>query len=158
MRLALAEAAKSPCRSRRGAVLFWSGDDRTCFDEPLVLGSGFNGPPRGVYCDGSADCKAVCSRTAIHAEQAALLARARGRELRMPGAIIEMLHVKRGFSTSIPCFSPVPSCLECSKLMLAAGVDFMWLYAATGWTRWPMAAFHAATLSACEMPWISQPA
>jgi len=43
-------------------------------------------------------------------------------------------------------FPKVRFSVECSKLMLAAGVAGVWLYQEAGWRRWTAAEFHQATL------------
>lgn len=101
----------SPCRSKRGVVI--------CSKDGILIGSGFNNQPYPFYCDGSEACNKNCGKTAIHAEQAALLS---ARECVL-GAW--MLHVKA--KQGKPCASMAPSCLECSKLILASGIAWMHL-------------------------------
>lgn len=129
-------AAYSPCQSQRGAVAFLPRDGGSCAS---LISAGWNRrqePP----CDGTATCKATCGRTALHAEQSALL------EAGSAAEGCDMLHVK------VSCFRLVasggPSCLECSKLMFAAGIAGVWLFHLDGWRRYPIAEFHALTLSA----------
>lgn len=55
-----------------------------------------------------------------------------------------MLHIKTVDGAAVP--SAGPSCLECSKLILEAGVAEMWLFLETGWTRYSAREFHTATL------------
>lgn len=128
--LAIEVSTWSPCRSKRGVVIF-SGDD--------VLSHGHNSKPSGFECDGSEACKATCRREAVHAEQRALL------NLRSP-ATCEMLHVKTVDGALVP--SGGPSCVECSKLLVAARVTAAWLYHEHGWQRYVMAEFHRLSLSA----------
>lgn len=126
-------AGYSPCRSQRGAVAFVPRGGGS------LIGAGWN-RRQGPACDGSAECKATCRGTALHAEQAAILS---------SGTAIEgcdMLHVKIVGGALVA--SGGPSCLECSKLMLAAGVEGVWLYHEDGWRRYPIKEFHALTLEA----------
>lgn len=126
-------AGYSPCRSQRGAVAFLPRNGGA------LISAGWNrrqAPP----CDGSADCKATCARTAIHAEQVALL------DAGSAAAGCDILHVKTVDGRLVA--SGGPSCLECSKLMLAAGIDGVWLYHDRGWRRYPIAEFHRLTLNA----------
>lgn len=109
---AVEAAKKSPCQSKRGAILV----DQQC----RLLASGFNDQPYPFVCNGSDECKAKCGKTAIHAEQMAIL---NAPHPLPPGN--SMLHVK--ISNGRPTASMAPSCLECSKLMLAAGVSWMHL-------------------------------
>lgn len=121
----------SPCRSKRGVVLFRGAD---------ILGHGYNYKPRGFDCDGSEVCKATCRVEAIHAEQATLLSFGR----KAAGA--DMVHVKSVDGQLVA--SGGPSCVQCSKLWLAAGVSGFWLYHAEGWRRYEMAEFHRLSLDA----------
>ncbi|TAM62232.1 hypothetical protein EPN52_00925 [bacterium] len=132
---ALRASQASPCRSKRG-VAIWRGD--------TVLGVGHNRQPGGFRCTGDDACKASCARTAIHAEQAALLSSTGG----IRGA--EMLHVKTVDGLLVP--SGGPSCLECSKLLLEAGIAGMWLYHEDGWRRYDALDFHTATLKHHGLP------
>jgi deoxycytidylate deaminase len=104
-------AMQSPCRSKRGVVI--SSHDG------IVIGSGFNHQPFPFECDGSEACNRNCGKTAIHAEQAAILT---ARESVKDGW---MLHVKA--KQGKPCSSMAPSCLECSKLILESGIAWMHL-------------------------------
>jgi deoxycytidylate deaminase len=130
--LAVQVSGWSPCRSKRGSVIF----DR----DGNVIAHGHNYKPQGFECDGSEACKATCRVEAIHAEQRALLeagSRARG---------AEMLHVKSVDGKLVP--SDGPSCVQCSKLGLAAGVRAMWLYHENGWRRYPTDEWHRLSLAA----------
>lgn len=61
---ALAAAARSPCRSKRGVALY---DPST----GAHRGSGHNGPPGGS-CPGRAVCAGTCGQRSVHAEVRAL--------------------------------------------------------------------------------------
>lgn len=104
-------AMLSPCQSKRGVVVS-SNDGR-------LISSGFNDQPLPFRCDGSDTCKRNCGKTAIHAEQSAVLS------AREPLSKAWMLHVKA--KAGKPCASMAPSCLECSKLILYSGLDWMHL-------------------------------
>src|SRR4051812_24910190 len=132
--LAVEVSGWSPCRSKRGVVIFSAGD---------VISYGYNYKPRGFDCDGSAECKATCRREAVHAEQQALMSagnRAHASEL---------LHVKTVDGKLVP--SGGPSCVECSKLAWAARIAWVWLYHDTGWRRYAGAEFHALSLRAAAL-------
>jgi deoxycytidylate deaminase len=125
----------SPCRSKRGVVIFSEGK---------FISHGYNYKPRGFDCDGSVTCKATCRREAVHAEQQALLSagtRAHASEL---------LHVKTVDGALVP--SGGPSCVECSKLILITGLAWVWLYHADGWQRYDAAEFHRLSLAASTVP------
>ena len=131
--LAIQVSGWSPCRSKRGSVIF-VGEN--------VIAHGHNYKPHPFACDGSAACKATCRIEAVHAEQRALLDA--GRSAR--GA--EMLHVKSVDGKLVP--SGGPSCAQCSKLALAAGVTAMWLYHEAGWKRYETAEWHRLSLLASD--------
>lgn len=128
----VAEAMKSPCQSKRGAAVFSVSNGVA-----LIEARGHNTRPDGA-CTGSDECKATCRETAVHAEQMALLHAGRN------AMRAHMVHLK--VVDGRPVVSGVPSCLQCSKLMLAAGVAFVWLLHEAGWRCYPMADFHRATL------------
>ena len=122
-------------RSRRGVALWQPGEGH------LTLGT--NKPASGPACDGSDACKRVCGRVCIHAEQEALL--------RCPDPVgAEMLHVKVDENGQMVASGP-PSCPECSKLILYAGVLGMWLLHENGWVRYSAQEFHEATLKNCGL-------
>ncbi len=130
--LAIRVSTWSPCRSKRGSVIFDRDDN--------IVAHGNNYKPQGFECDGSAECKSTCRRDAIHAEQRALLAA--GHDSRG----CEMLHVKTIDGQLVP--SGGPSCEQCSKLALAAGVVSMWLYHEDGWRRYGVSDWHRLSLEA----------
>jgi deoxycytidylate deaminase len=127
----------SPCRSKRGVVIFKRDD---------ILSHGYNYKPRGFDCDGSEACKLTCRDEAVHAEQMALLA-ACG-QLRLEGA--DMLHVKSVSGSMVS--SGGPSCVQCSKLALVAGIAGVWLFHEDGWRRYDIADFHRRSLQAQVLP------
>lgn len=128
-------ASMSPCRSKRGAVIF-DGDD--------ILSHGYNFKPKPFDCDGSETCKATCRAEAVHAEQMALLC--------MRGSAFqkEMLHVKAVDGKLVA--SGGPSCVQCSKLALAIGIAGVWLFHEDGWRRYDSAEFHHLSLAAASLP------
>ena len=108
---AVTVAMLSPCQSKRGVVI--------SSEEGTLISSGFNHQPYPFRCDGSETCKRNCGKTAIHAEQSAILS---------AGVSLDnawMLHVKA--KQSKPCASMAPSCLECSKLILESRIAWMHL-------------------------------
>lgn len=135
--VALEEAGRSPCQSKRGVVVF----DEAGF----IVGTGHNRKPKGFDCDGSNDCKATCRSQAVHAEQWALLdagPQAYGREL---------MHVKA--VNGLLVTSGSPSCVQCSKLILAAGVEGVWLFRADGlWHRYDATEFHMLSIANDQRP------
>lgn len=115
----------SPCRSKRGAVVF-RGD--------TVFTSGCNHQVPPLTCDGSDACKATCRQTAVHAEQVAL----NGTGAHVRGC--DLLHVKTVDGQLVP--SGPPSCVQCSKLAALSGIAGVWLYHAEGWKRYHVNEFH----------------
>ena len=134
--VACRQASCSPCRSQRGAVVFSIDSPATA----SIYGRGHNHKPVGFKCDGSAECKGNCRAEAVHAEQMALLNAGRDAQ----GA--DLLHVKIVNGELVP--SGEPSCVQCSKLALAAGIGNVWLYHESGWRRYAATEFHRLSLSA----------
>jgi hypothetical protein len=137
MHLAAAASIKSPCRSKRGCIAW------TTNREQWGAWIGWNQQPQGFSCDGSEACKRRCRHSAIHAEQAVIMAA--GPE-RLRGAW--MLHIKR-VDGRIESSGP-PSCPRCSGMILESGVGRMWLLH-NGWLR-PYGAkeFHQQSLVSDE--------
>lgn len=130
IRYAIEASQESPCLSKRGAAIFR--------DENLISVT-CNRKPPGFECSGDSKCKATCRYEAVHAEQAALLWVPSHRAYTS-----DMLHVKTVDGALVP--SRPPSCVECSKLILAAGIRHMWLYHADGWRRYEASDFHRLSL------------
>jgi hypothetical protein len=108
---AVRAAMLSPCKSKRGVVIASANSS--------LISTGHNHQPFPFQCDGTERCKQNCGKTAIHAEQMAIL-----RALTpLDGAW--MIHVKA--RDGKPCASMAPSCLECSKLILFSGIAWMHL-------------------------------
>lgn len=128
---AIGESLHSECLSKRGAVVFSRLGE--------ILGSGYNfKPPSGDRCTADAACKATCRKSAVHAEQVALL------ETGLDARANDMLHVKTVDGLLVP--SGPPSCVECSKLIVTAGIEGMWLYHEDGWRRYDVLEFHRLSL------------
>ena len=142
---AAVEAAKrSPCaKSQRGVVLFHR--------EEGIVGSGFNHPPTPFACDGSEACRAACNKLCIHAENAALRDYLWHRqEAAVHPRDIEMLHVKAVDGKAVP--SGPPSCWQCSRLILDAGLKSMWLLHEEGLQAYDPEEFHRLTLAHNSLP------
>jgi len=146
LRDAIEAGRQSPCaKSKRGVVIF----RRTGRD---ILGTGFNAPPPGFTCDGSETCRAACSNVAVHAEQAALIDAHRHRR---PLGGAEMIHIK--IVDGQPVAGGGPSCPDCSKLILQAGLGIVWLLEAREghpngvWVRRTPEDFHNETLRNCGL-------
>lgn len=124
--------ATSPCaKSKRGVVIF----DSVVHS---VNSFGKNHPAVGT-CDGSDACRRDCTKRCVHAEQAALLKLAPCKEA-------VLLHIKVVDGKGVP--GGPPSCIECSKLIVASGkIAHVWLWEAEGWVKRTAAEFHKET---CE--------
>jgi hypothetical protein len=57
----------------------------------------------------------------------------------------DMLHVKTVDGELVP--SGGPSCVQCSKLALAAGIAGVWLFHEDGWRRYGAVEFHELSLA-----------
>lgn len=145
LKVATDAACQSPCaKSKRGVVVWGPGTG--------VMAATYNAPPAGYRCDGSPACRASCRKVAVHAEQAAILDAHRwGKPVRG----LEMLHVKVEGGKAVP--SGGPSCPDCSKLIVAAGLSGMWLYEADPTSpspklrRYTADEFHRLTLENCKL-------
>jgi deoxycytidylate deaminase len=136
MRDMVAWASKGPCqKSRRGVLMV--GDGYMAIDR--------NAPAGGRTCDGSPACAASCASTCNHAEERAVIAAMRrGYTL----ARAHMIHVAVT-ADGTPRDKAVPGCVTCSRLMLEAGVEHVWLWGGipARWQSWTADAFHTATLA-----------
>jgi deoxycytidylate deaminase len=129
-------AVRSPCaKSQRGAIVFDS--DGLIVGRGFIIGRGFNAQPKPFACDGSDACRSSCAKLCEHAEQAAI--RDSGRYAQ--GA--HMLHVKVIRGVAVP--SGEPSCWQCSRAILAAGIQTMWLLHDDGVRGYTAADFHRLT-------------
>ena len=113
-------AAKSPCaKTRRGAVVF-HGD--------VWLGMGYNHPPAPMTCDRSLMCRVDCGRRCVHAETHAIRQSERPlTEAVDKGIDVEIVHVKIDSSGNLVAGGG-PSCWQCSREILDAGIAAVWLY------------------------------
>ena len=138
--LATSIGAQSPCaKSKRGVVVFQTGGAMPT----QLIASGCNGPPGDFVCDGSDACRAVCGKIAVHAEDRAIRGAGRFAE----GA--DLLHVKVVDGVAVP--SGGPSCWQCSRTIVDAGIEGVWLLHADGLRRYTAAEFHCLTLAACGL-------
>jgi len=164
-------ALRSPCqKSKRGVAAFYREDaermelDSTFAevviatqnrDNVVIASVGWNSPPKGFLCDGSAECRRDCAKFCLHAEH---------RAIRAAGVIdglcddLELVHVKV-IGEQIAAGGP-PSCWQCSREIVDVGVHGVWLYEApthftpaslaTGtWHFYTAHDFHCETLKNC---------
>lgn len=152
VRQTVAVAAGSPCAKSKRGVAIWGGS----FDHPDQHGWPFlliehNSPPQGFSCLGREVCGNHCNKVAVHAEERALLRVAKSVEpcqFSTQGA--SMLHVKVIDGELVQ--SRAPSCWQCSRMILEAGVESIWLYHVTGWEEYSTLEFHQQTLKNCGLP------
>ncbi len=130
-------ASQSPCRSQRGVVIWQPASDTR---PGFMVASAHNAPPYPLTCDRSQRCRDHCRRAAVHAEQRALLAAGTA------ATDAELVHVKVVDGELVA--SGGPSCVECSKLALVAGIAHVWLYHADGWARYSALDFHRLSCAA----------
>lgn len=125
-------ACESPCQKSKRGVVLWHPER---FD---ILCGGYNHLPRGFSCNGSQVCRENCSTLCIHAEMTAIL------EAQCGIQDFHMLHVKVVDGKAVP--SGPPSCVECSKHILKAGIDTMWLLHEEGLCGYSAVEFHKLSL------------
>lgn len=119
--LALKVAASSPCRSKRGVVLF---NERT----GERRGEGFNGPPTPLTCPGRERCAGTCGKRSVHAEVRALRDAAWQRQRFDSLELFDLLHVELGADGGVVACDG-PSCWQCAREILDVGfVSGVWLY------------------------------
>lgn len=138
LKIAVLNARNSNCKSKRGVVI-WNRYNG-------MVSYGWNAPPHPFVCDGSETCRANCAKTAVHAEQKALM-NALGMNIDLREC--EMIHVKIVDGEAVT--SEKPSCWQCSKLILASGIKSMWLYQEEGLVEYTAEDFHNKTLINCDL-------
>lgn len=140
---AIQAALKSTCaKSKRGVVIF-SGDGGPDYDGALV-GRGWNGPPHPFQCGKTDVCRAVCNKVAVHAEEMALL------QAGSLAVYSSLVHIKVVDGEAVPSGSP--SCWQCSRAILQAGIHMVWLKHKEGWKGYHAVRFHQLTLMNCDLP------
>lgn len=123
---AISYARKSPCaKSKRGAAVFYERSYGPPERRIVIAGTGFNGPPEGVACDGSDACRAHCRVRCQHAE-----ARSVHESLHLESlSDCELVHVKVVDGKLVS--GGGPSCVACSGLLLDVKIGGVWLYETT---------------------------
>lgn len=155
LKRAVQTGCRSPCEKSRRGVVVWERAGReqlvseAFFTTQVRFWHSFNRPPVGFRCDGSDHCRRFCGQLCVHAEQAAILAMLKSPSWKK-GHDYELLHVKVVGGEPVP--SGLPSCWHCSKLILEAGIQFVWLFHEDGLRRYPAQAFHVLTLAHHGMP------
>jgi hypothetical protein len=91
----------------------------------MELGAGFNRPPRGIACDGSAACRASCGQRCRHAEDVALDGLESGTTIKLKHC--ELIHVKVDDYGHLVA-GKGPCCAPCAVKVLDRGIGGVWLY------------------------------
>lgn len=138
---AVEAARQSPCAKSKRGVVIWRHWER--FGITTTLATAFNAPPRPFTCTGSTTCRGVCNKVAVHAEERAIL------RVGTNAAGAELLHIK--VRDGEPVASGGPSCWQCSRMILEAGIAGVWLLHEKGWRRYLAEEFHRLTLENCGM-------
>jgi deoxycytidylate deaminase len=134
---AITAAQGSQCLSKRGAAIWGVRGGN------YLISTGRNYKPVfALNCTRDAKCKANCRAEAVHAEQDAIISALHQRD-QVAGA--DMLHVKVVDGLVVP--SGEPSCVQCSKLIVAAGIIKMWLFHIDGWKSYSASEFHCLSVS-----------
>lgn len=157
---AISHAINGNCSKSRRGVAIWR-------PRGSLLSVACNRRADGLRCDGSAACRRDCKQICTHAEEVALHAAG----VSVKGA--ELLHIEMVLQDDIPSDiepgkqiiiddwtgvpSGPPSCVECSKMILEAGIAGVHLFHADGWRRYTAVEFHQATLQALRLYAESKP-
>lgn len=159
---AMGEALLSPCaKSKRGAFIWQTPqvlEESERGREPyrayllaaidagsLDCARGHNAQPAPFSCNGFSRCRKNCGKLCVHAEQAAL-DRLDSTDYSQN---LQMLHVKMVDGLAVP--SGPPSCWQCSRAILARGIQSMWLLHEDGLRRYSAEEFHRLTLENCGL-------
>lgn len=161
---AIHAANRSPCeKSKRGAAVYRDLPGRPT---PFVMGTGYNGAPTDLIgtvaftCDGSERCRELCGKRCVHAEARAIREALQDPEYGASG-MADLVHIK--VIDGKPVAGGPPSCWQCSREILDAGIRGVWLYEVREsendhhitvdleWVYYTAADFHAATLKNCEL-------
>lgn len=141
---AVRAAMNSPCMSKRGSVAYTVRSDNNY----LVKGIGYNHRP-DRKCTQDETCKKTCYYSACHAEQAAMLDAAydieRTKRSGWKDEKLYCLHIKIDIH-GVMQFSGPPACSQCSKMLLQAGYDGVYLLHTIGWTLYDASEFHELSL------------
>ena len=130
--------------------------------EDATLGCGWNGQPGRFFCAGTEACRVACGKLCVHAEARAIRAAVTVARGDIDG--LELVHAKVVDGELVA--GGGPSCWQCSREILDAGIAAVWLYE-TGdpklapwadlyrppgtWRRYTAEDFHRATAAACGL-------
>lgn len=140
--VAIEQSNHSLCVSKRGCAI-WG--ERIHSTQPLIIGRGYNKHTGIRGCLQNSQCKVTCRSLAVHAEQVALMD-ALHNNVHIHNQPIFMVHVKTQNNKLVP--SGPPSCVQCSKLILASPMRItgVYLFHEQGWGFYPTIQFHALSM------------
>lgn len=126
-------------KSKRVAVVFGN------LQYDLVIGC--NSPPDPFTCFKNEECKKVCSKICMHAEERVIRGAAEI-NLRKYNEFLSCVHLKIVNKTAVP--SGNPSCHTCAKQLLDyTPIKYMYLFHETGWKRYTTLEFFTETAKNC---------
>lgn len=143
---AVKAAQRSGCaKSKRGAVVF--GAPRDPMHRGSLYSTGCNAPALG-RCSGSEACRRDCPKICVHAEAEAVrgFVRVRWGPDQEP---VYLVHAKLGPDGELAAGGG-PSCWQCSKEILAAGVAGVWLFEKMGELWCPQVDSHVHDCLLCQ--------
>ncbi len=160
---AIISARMSPCRKdRRGAAVF---NPDAMYAPAGVLGTGYNGQPPPFRCDGTCATGGRCGKLCVHAEDRAirhaLFTQGINAGVRVfdgpfqPLRGLDIVHIALD-ERNMPRAGGGPSCWQCSRTILDAGLAHVWLYEerlreGPRWWRYTAEEFHTVTMVTCEI-------
>ncbi len=139
---AIEAAQASPCAKTQRGVCIWKDRED--------IARGYNHQPEPMTCDGSDACRSGCGKLCVHAERHALNRagnRARGADL---------VHVEVVDGKAV--VSGPPSCWQCSRDILEAGIRKVWLFHDDGFAEYTAREFHEITLKHHGLPVVASDA
>ena len=131
---AISQALASPCeKSKRGVVIV---------KYTRIIAEGYNGPPPGFDCEKEV-CYDQCATYAMHAEQRAISHAYKSGNQSLEGTVMYHVRVK---GAEVDTVTDGPSCVDCSKWVLEAGIAEFVLREREGYVEYSAMEFHKASL------------
>lgn len=112
----------------------------------IIYSNGFsvietNSPPLPFTCMNNENCKKICNKICVHAEERAILS-----ALDKYGDLWDCICMHLKIVNGKPVPSGNPSCVTCSRKLLECKVKYMYLWQEQSWKRWTSEEFHHETL------------
>lgn len=137
IKIAVAEASKSHCLSKRGAVIYSSRGDR--------YGQGYNYLPHHK-CTKTQLCKSVCRHRTVHAEIAALEDALQNVSCKaFDEQDVFCVHARVDTEGSLMVSGP-PSCMDCARELDRRLVKGVWLCHKEGWHYYEIKDFYRLSM------------